>query len=162
MTLVYIGVGSNIDKEKHTKVAIEELKAFDPALKVSPIYQCAPVGFDSQPFYNFVVALTTEKTLTVFSHELRKIELKWGRPKEAKKYQDRTLDLDILLFGEEISADAPQVPREDIFQYSFVIQPLYDLAPELVIPGDGRTVKMVWQQAKDLSLLTEVKPYFGH
>ena len=68
----------------------------------------------------------------------------------------------MVLFGEKISADAPQVPREDIFQYSFVIQPLYDLAPELVIPGDGRTVKMVWQQAKDLSLLTEVKPYFGH
>lgn len=156
MTKVYIGVGTNVDREKHTHAALNELFLLDNQIRVSPIYECAPVGFDSEAFYNFVVELTTTQKLTDFSHELRKIEVKWGRSEEAKKFQDRSLDLDILLFGDEISPDSPTVPREDIFNYPFVIQPLFDLVPDLVVPNDGRRVKDIWQKMDNLESLTEV------
>ncbi|HFQ5403549.1 TPA: 2-amino-4-hydroxy-6-hydroxymethyldihydropteridine diphosphokinase [Vibrio vulnificus] len=156
MNTVYIGVGSNIEREKHARAAWQELTLLGEALKASPIYECAAVGFDSHAFFNFVIRLNTSMTLEELASQLRQIELRWGREENAAKYQDRTLDLDIVLFGECISSQKPELPRSDIFKYPFVIQPLYDLQPDLVIPGDGRTVEEIWQTARDLDTLKAV------
>ncbi|ELA3116530.1 2-amino-4-hydroxy-6-hydroxymethyldihydropteridine diphosphokinase [Vibrio vulnificus] len=156
MNTVYIGVGSNIEREKHARAAWQELTLLGEALQASPIYECAAVGFDSHAFFNFVIRLNTSMTLEELAFQLRQIELKWGREENAAKYQDRTLDLDIVLFGECISSQKPELPRSDIFKYPFVIQPLYDLQPDLVIPGDGRTVEEIWQTARDLDTLKAV------
>ncbi|HAS6165140.1 2-amino-4-hydroxy-6-hydroxymethyldihydropteridine diphosphokinase [Vibrio vulnificus] len=156
MNTVYIGVGSNIDREKHARAAWQELTLLGEALQASPIYECAAVGFDSHAFFNFVIRLNTSMTLEELASQLRQIELRWGREENAAKYQDRTLDLDIVLFGECISSQKPELPRSDIFKYPFVIQPLYDLQPDLVIPGDGRTVEEIWQTARDLDTLKAV------
>ncbi|EGR0068811.1 2-amino-4-hydroxy-6-hydroxymethyldihydropteridine diphosphokinase [Vibrio vulnificus] len=156
MNTVYIGVGSNIEREKHARAAWQELTLLGEALQASPIYECAAVGFDSHTFFNFVIRLNTSMTLEELASQLRQIELRWGREENAAKYQDRTLDLDIVLFGECISSQKPELPRSDIFKYPFVIQPLYDLQPDLVIPGDGRTVEEIWQTARDLDTLRAV------
>ncbi|MGR2946155.1 2-amino-4-hydroxy-6-hydroxymethyldihydropteridine diphosphokinase [Vibrio vulnificus] len=156
MNTVYIGVGSNIEREKHARAAWQELTLLGEALQASPIYECASVGFDSHAFFNFVIRLNTSMTLEELASQLRQIELRWGREENAAKYQDRTLDLDIVLFGECISSQKPELPRSDIFKYPFVIQPLYDLQPDLVIPGDGRTVEEIWQTARDLDTLRAV------
>ncbi|MCU8405602.1 2-amino-4-hydroxy-6-hydroxymethyldihydropteridine diphosphokinase [Vibrio vulnificus] len=156
MNTVYVGVGSNIEREKHARAAWQELTLLGEALQASPIYECAAVGFDSHAFFNFVIRLNTSMTLEELASQLRQIELRWGREENAAKYQDRTLDLDIVLFGECISSQKPELPRSDIFKYPFVIQPLYDLQPDLVIPGDGRTVEEIWQTARDLDTLKAV------
>ncbi|EHK9004029.1 2-amino-4-hydroxy-6-hydroxymethyldihydropteridine diphosphokinase [Vibrio vulnificus] len=156
MNTVYIGVGSNIEREKHARAAWQELSLLGEALQASPIYECAAVGFDSHAFFNFVIRLNTSMTLEELASQLRQIEMRWGREENAAKYQDRTLDLDIVLFGECISSQKPELPRSDIFKYPFVIQPLYDLQPDLVIPGDGRTVEEIWQTARDLDTLKAV------
>ncbi|ENN6195559.1 2-amino-4-hydroxy-6-hydroxymethyldihydropteridine diphosphokinase [Vibrio vulnificus] len=156
MNTVYIGIGSNIEREKHARAAWQELTLLGEALQASPIYECAAVGFDSHAFFNFVIRLNTSMTLEELASQLRQIELRWGREENAAKYQDRTLDLDIVLFGECISSQKPELPRSDIFKYPFVIQPLYDLQPDLVIPGDGRTVEEIWQTARDLDTLRAV------
>ncbi|HFQ5327003.1 TPA: 2-amino-4-hydroxy-6-hydroxymethyldihydropteridine diphosphokinase [Vibrio vulnificus] len=156
MNTVYIGVGSNIEREKHARAAWQELTLLGEALQASPIYECAAVGFDSHAFFNFVIRLNTSMTLEELAFQLRQIELRWGREENAAKYQDRTLDLDIVLFGDCISSQKPELPRSDIFKYPFVIQPLYDLQPDLVIPGDGRTVEEIWQTARDLDTLRAV------
>ncbi|RZQ96844.1 2-amino-4-hydroxy-6-hydroxymethyldihydropteridine diphosphokinase [Vibrio vulnificus] len=156
MNTVYIGVGSNIEREKHARAAWQELTLLGEALQASPIYECAAVGFDSHAFFNFVIRLNTSMTLEELASQLRQIEQRWGREENAAKYQDRTLDLDIVLFGECISSQKPELPRSDIFKYPFVIQPLYDLQPDLVIPGDGRTVEEIWQTARDLDTLKAV------
>ncbi|EGQ8025818.1 2-amino-4-hydroxy-6-hydroxymethyldihydropteridine diphosphokinase [Vibrio vulnificus] len=156
MNTVYIGVGSNIEREKHARAAWQELTLLGEALQASPIYECAAVGFDSHAFFNFVIRLNTSMTLEELASQLRQIELRWGREENAAKYQDRTLDLDIVLFGDCISSQKPELPRSDIFKYPFVIQPLYDLQPDLVIPGDGRTVEEIWQTARDLDTLRAV------
>ncbi|EGQ9932972.1 2-amino-4-hydroxy-6-hydroxymethyldihydropteridine diphosphokinase [Vibrio vulnificus] len=156
MNTVYIGVGSNIEREKHARAAWQELSLLGEALQASPIYECAAVGFDSHAFFNFVIRLNTSMTLEELAFQLRQIEMRWGREENAAKYQDRTLDLDIVLFGDCISSQKPELPRSDIFKYPFVIQPLYDLQPDLVIPGDGRTVEEIWQTARDLDTLRAV------
>ncbi|AEH34138.1 2-amino-4-hydroxy-6-hydroxymethyldihydropteridine diphosphokinase [Vibrio anguillarum] len=160
MTTVYVGVGSNIERRKHIEVAIEELSTIGNHLQISTIYECASVGFNSAAFYNLVVALETRLSLSDFVAQLRAIESRWGRDPQAKKFQDRTLDLDIILFGEDISAQDPELPRSDIFKYPFVIQPLYDLSPERIVPNDGRSVRQIWQQAINLESLTPVKLWF--
>ena len=156
MTIAYVGVGTNIDRDKHARVAWTELKSLGTNLKCSKIYHCEPVGFNSHPFYNFVIELDTPLSLTEFSQELRKIEYKWGRAQDAHKLQDRNLDLDIVLFGDEISESAPELPRSDIYKYPFVTQPLYDLCPARVIPQDGRTVSEIWQKMQQLDSLSVV------
>ena len=156
MTIAYVGVGTNIDRDKHARVAWKELQSLGTNLKCSKIYHCEPVGFNSHPFYNFVIELDTPLSLTEFSQELRKIEYKWGRAQDAHKLQDRNLDLDIVLFGDEISESAPELPRSDIYKYPFVTQPLYDLCPARVIPQDGRTVSEIWQKMQQLDSLSVV------
>ncbi|ASO28374.1 2-amino-4-hydroxy-6-hydroxymethyldihydropteridine diphosphokinase [Vibrio anguillarum] len=160
MTTVYVGVGSNIERRKHIEAAIEELLTIGNHLQISTIYECASVGFNSAAFYNLVVALETRLSLSDFVAQLRAIESRWGRDPQAKKFQDRTLDLDIILFGELVSAQDPELPRSDIFKYPFVIQPLYDLSPERIVPNDGRSVRQIWQQAINLESLTPVKLWF--
>jgi len=156
MVMAYVGVGTNIERVKHSRAAIDEMSNLGDHIRVSAVYESAPMGFNSGSFYNFVIELNTTQTLTEFSHALRNIEFKWGRSSNAQKYQDRSLDLDILLFGNEISARSPVVPREDIFKYPFVIQPLYDLVPDLVIPNDGRSVKKIWQKMDNFESLSIV------
>ena len=157
MITVYIGVGTNIDRERHAQAAIRELEKLGRELKVSTIYECEAVGFEGQPFYNFVIELKTVLELTEFSQQLRKIELSWGRAVEAKKYQDRTLDLDILLFGDAISEQSPQLPRKDIYQYPFVTQPLYELCPSLVVPDSSQTIAQIWQQMDGFDSLKAIE-----
>ncbi|PMH39825.1 2-amino-4-hydroxy-6-hydroxymethyldihydropteridine diphosphokinase [Vibrio sp. 10N.286.49.B3] len=156
MITVYVGVGTNVEQEKHAQAAWTELSQLGQNLQASPVYECAPVGFTGDSFYNFIIKLQTDLPLKEFAHQLREIEFRWGRSATAEKYQDRSLDLDIVLFGETISAQAPQVPRDDIFKYSFVIKPLYDLSPELIIPGDLRTVEQIWQAIDTPNSLHEV------
>ena len=156
MIKTYIGVGTNIDREHHALVAYQELQKLGCDLCVSPIYECEPIGFSSQNFYNFVISFSTKLSLEELSHHLREIEFQWGREENAQKYQDRTLDLDIVLFGECISPQKPELPRSDIYKYPFVTKPLYDLEPQLVIPGDGRTIADIWQTMKSVSSLKPV------
>ncbi|WP_122046562.1 2-amino-4-hydroxy-6-hydroxymethyldihydropteridine diphosphokinase [Vibrio atlanticus] len=156
MTIAYVGVGTNIDRDKHARVAWAELQSLGTNLKCSKIYHCEPVGFKSHSFYNFVVEIDTSLSLTEFSQHLREIEFKWGRPQDAHKLQDRKLDLDIVLFGEVVSESDPELPRSDIYKYPFVTQPLYDLCPARVIPQDGRTVSEIWQKMQQLDTLSVV------
>ncbi|RJX67391.1 2-amino-4-hydroxy-6-hydroxymethyldihydropteridine diphosphokinase [Vibrio sinensis] len=160
MITAYIGIGTNIDREKHIEAALDELKALGTAIRISTIYECEAVGFESDAFYNLVAEVKTQLTLTDFSQALRRIENKWGREENAAKFQPRTLDLDIILFGEHVSVQKPELPRRDIYNYSFVIQPLNELCPELIVPGDGRSVREIWQESKNIESMTVVTLWF--
>ncbi|MEZ8099689.1 2-amino-4-hydroxy-6-hydroxymethyldihydropteridine diphosphokinase [Vibrio bivalvicida] len=147
MITTYIGIGSNIERRKHIEAAITELSAIGCDIRLSTIYECESIGFDSNAFYNLVVEMKTSLTLTEFSRQLRKIELKWGRAENAGKFEPRTVDLDIILFGDQTCSSKPEIPRGDIFKYAFVLKPLFELCPQLVVPQDGRTIEQIWQQA---------------
>ncbi|MEF1288641.1 2-amino-4-hydroxy-6-hydroxymethyldihydropteridine diphosphokinase [Vibrio sp. M260118] len=160
MITTYIGIGSNIERRKHIEAAIAELSTIDAELRLSTIYQCDSIGFDSHAFYNLVVEMKTSLNLSDFSRKLRKIELKWGRAENAGKLEPRTIDLDIILFGEQTSVENPQLPRSDIFKYAFVLKPLFELCPQLVVPSDGRTIEQIWQQSQFDTQLEPVPVWF--
>lgn len=161
MITTYIGVGSNVDRHKHIQAAIEELSTIGSGLRLSTIYECESVGFEGNAFFNLVVELKTALSLPEFARQLREIELKWGRSEDAKKYQPRTVDLDIILFGEHVSQHSPEIPRSDIYKYGFVIEPLNELCAELIIPMDGRTVRQVWQESSYKEVMTPVPLWFN-
>lgn len=148
MSRVFIGVGTNIDREKHVIAAIKELAELGRGLIFSSIYQCPALGFDGPYFYNFVVALTTSYSCEEFAKRLRQIECRYGRAVDAKKYQDRTLDLDILLFGDLVQVTAPTLPREDLYKYNFVIEPMYELVPELIVPDSQLSIEQIWRLSR--------------
>ncbi|MBF9001460.1 2-amino-4-hydroxy-6-hydroxymethyldihydropteridine diphosphokinase [Vibrio nitrifigilis] len=160
MIATYVGIGSNIDRHNHIESALAELKRLGKGVTLSTIYECEAIGFKGQPFYNLVVEFQTQLSLQQLASELRDIELRLGRTVDAQKFQPRTIDLDIILYGDICSKQKPELPRSDIYRYPFVIQPLYELCPELIIPNDGRSIRDVWSQAKDLDVLNAIEPWF--
>ncbi|KJY83597.1 2-amino-4-hydroxy-6-hydroxymethyldihydropteridine pyrophosphokinase [Vibrio galatheae] len=160
MITAYIGIGSNIERRKHIAAAIDELTNIGADIRLSTIYECESIGFDSSAFYNLVVEMKTSFNLTEFSSQLRNIERKLGRAENASKFEPRTIDLDIILFGEHTSETKPELPRRDIFEYAFVLKPLLELCPQLVVPQDGRTIEEIWQQSQFDSSLAPIPVWF--
>lgn len=157
MTTVYISVGSNIEREYHIQAAVTELNKLGTEVRVSQIFEAEPVGFSGPNFYNCVVALTTPLSLPALQHTLKQLELQYGRAPDAQKNQSRTLDLDILLFGDVVQDKGPALPRSDLYKFAFVLLPMMELCPERVVPGDGRTIAQVWQDFEHSQALWPVE-----
>ncbi|QUJ67862.1 2-amino-4-hydroxy-6-hydroxymethyldihydropteridine diphosphokinase [Photobacterium sp. GJ3] len=146
MTEVYISIGSNLDREYSVRAAVAELKRLGAEFRLSQIFEAEPVGFDGPSFLNCVAAFKTKLSPDALQAQLKTLERKYGRLPDAPKNQSRTLDLDLLLYGDLIRTDTPVLPRDDIYKFAFVLQPLMELCPEQVIPGDGRTVAEIWRE----------------
>lgn len=142
MERVYIGLGSNLDKPRQQlHSALEALASLPHSRLVghSSLYASDPLGPADQPRYvNAVAALDTELQPWSLLDALQRIEQEQGRVRKAERWGPRTLDLDILLFGERQIDDARlTVPHYHMHARPFVLYPLAELAPELQLP-DGR------------------------
>ena len=144
----YIGLGSNLDNpaaQLHTAlVALDEVP--DTSLvKQSSFYRSKPLGPGAQPDYlNAAALLATSLPAATLLSQLQAIENRQGRVRDGQKWGPRALDLDLLLYGNEI-IDAPGlvVPHPEIRHRNFVLMPLLELAPELYIPGLGRADELL-------------------
>ena len=145
MTQVYIGIGSNIDKEKNINGSLSSLRDYFGKIDVSPIYQSKAVGMDGDDFYNLVVQFETNMSIEILESRLREIEYQFGRKRNQAPHTSRTLDIDLLLFGNLIS-EKHNIPRGDITNYSFVLKPLYDIEPDLIHPTAGEKVSILWKK----------------
>lgn len=139
MITCYIGLGGNLNKPLETiKSAVEALKALPDSewVGVSPFYQSQPMGPADQPEYvNAVAAIRTQlPALTLLDHT-QAIENTHGRVRKDNRWGPRTLDLDLLLYGDQrIENERLTVPHYGMKEREFVLYPLADLAPELVLP----------------------------
>lgn len=141
----YVGLGSNLgDRQENLRAALSELRGL-PAItlmRVSSLYATAPVGVTEQPeFLNALAALETSLSamdlLGVFLH----LENKMGRVRTFR-WGPRVIDLDLLLYGDaQIALPFLTVPHPRLRERAFVLVPLAEIAPELVLPGDQRTVE---------------------
>lgn len=135
MVQCFVSVGSNVEKEKNIVAGLDSLRETFGELKISPIYETAAVGFSGNDFYNLVVSFESHLSALEIFEILRELEFKHGRLPNSQKFSPRTLDLDLLLYGNEIiETQTLKLPRSDIEKYLFVLQPLADIAPTLKHP----------------------------
>lgn len=155
MTQVFLSLGSNVEPVRHLRRAIAQLRNSFGALLVSPVYESVAVGFSGDNFLNLVVALDTELAVGALSSLLRGIEADNGRVRDTEKFSSRTLDIDILTYGEAVGLiEGVALPRDEIERYSFVIKPLADIAANQIYPVTGVSYGELCEQltANDKSL----------
>lgn len=146
MAQVYLGLGSNVEPAANFRLGIAELKRRFGELELSPVYSGPAIGFDGDDFLNMVVGLQTGVTPEAILAMIEDIHRVARRERDGAKLKPRTLDVDLLLY-DDLVVDAPgrDLPRSDVLDYAFVLRPLADLAPDLVHPATGRTMREHWQ-----------------
>lgn len=145
MPEVFVGMGSNVEPEAHLRRALTALEQRFGPLRRSTAYRNPAVGFDGNDFINLVVAFETAAAVTDVALALSDIENDSGRDRSAPKFAPRSLDLDLLLYGDSVNPDGtPSLPREEILDRVFVLGPLAELAPDRVHPTEGRTYAELW------------------
>ena len=143
---VYISAGSNIDPEQNLRLAYRELRSRYGELRVSPVYRTRAVGFAGADFLNCVFSLRTAEPAEAVVAVLEALHDEAGRVRSGGRFASRTLDLDLLLYGDAVIPEPPvKVPREDIRKYAFVLKPLADIAPNLCDPLSGETLQALWR-----------------
>lgn len=141
----YVSAGSNIEPLPNLRLAIAELRRRFGPLQLSPVYRTPAVGFAGDDFLNLVLAFATSEPADAVVAELERLHGLAGRQRGPSAFASRTLDLDLLLYGDAVIPEPPiKVPREDIRKYAFVLGPLADLAPGLVHPVTGETMASLW------------------
>ncbi len=143
---IYISVGSNVDRDKHTRAGLDGLAQVYGAITLSTVYESEAIGFSGSHFYNLVVGATTEQTIEEVCQTLKQIESENGRIRGEKKFAPRTLDLDLLLYDDVITEDGVQLPRAEIEYNAFVLLPLQEIAGEIIHPLTGLSLRAMWQQ----------------
>jgi 2-amino-4-hydroxy-6-hydroxymethyldihydropteridine diphosphokinase len=140
MATVYVGLGSNIEPEANLQLGIAELRRRYGHVDVSTVFRSRAVGFDGDDFLNLVARFETE-----IGEAIAAIHKLAGRDRHGGKWESRPLDIDLLLYNDRVM-EGLRVPREDVLEYSFVLRPLAELAPDLVHPVTGRTMLEHWQE----------------
>lgn len=145
MATVYISLGSNVDAETNIRAAITALKEQFGELIISTVYKNSAVGFDGDDFLNLVVGLNTELSIPDFVDSLHNIEAAQGRRRDLKKFSPRTLDMDLLLYDDDIfESEKIIIPRDEITKYAFVLQPLAELIPDYIHPVTKQKISDLW------------------
>lgn len=132
----YVGVGSNIDPGKNVVAALELLRDRVEILGASTFYRTRPVARPEQSrFINGVFAIATDLAPRQVKQVLSGVEAKLGRVRTPDRHAPRTLDLDLLILGELVlQEERLRLPDPDIRRRPFVALPLFELAPDLILP----------------------------
>jgi 2-amino-4-hydroxy-6-hydroxymethyldihydropteridine diphosphokinase len=147
LTRIYLGLGSNIDREKHLIAGLEALDGFVSQMTCSAVFESHPVGIKSGPFFNLVVTGLTDLPLMELDRRLKFIEADNGRYAPDRK--GLPLDIDVLLYGEQVgNFDGLILPRAEILKNAFVLQPLALIAPDRLHPGVNIAFSTLWSEAQ--------------
>lgn len=142
---VYLGLGSNQEREKHLCAGLDALQAQFGPLQLSSVVESAAVGFEGPAFFNLVVGFNTRLDLLSIQQCVKAIEDANGRVRTASKFSGRTLDIDILTYGDAVGlVDGIELPRGEILDNAFVLWPLAELAPRELHPGKGISYQQLW------------------
>ena len=147
MALVYLSLGSNIDRERHIGAALDALGKHFGSLEISTVFESVAVGFEGDSFYNLVVGIHSGLAVGEIAKVLKHIEDCNGRDRSAPRFGPRSLDIDILtvdnLAGE---IDGIELPRNEVLKNAFVLQPLAELAADMIHPLTNKTMGQHWQE----------------
>lgn len=142
----WLSLGSNIDREAHLRGGLDALHEQFGELLVSPVYESVAVGFEGPAFYNLAAGLESDLSPGELVRALRAIEDRFGRDRSQPRFSNRTLDIDLLSFGDlEGEFDGIVLPRPETFRQAFVLGPLADIAATETLPGQQRPLADLWQ-----------------
>ena len=150
MSTVYLGIGSNVDAHDKIGAGLDALSERFGDIAISPFYRSRSFGFDGNDFINLVVSVETTLQPLELKEYLKKLEAGHGRRRDVPRFSDRTLDVDILLYGDLwLVAPALELPRPEIYTASYVLRPLAELSPGLADPVSGETFTQLWAAFPD-------------
>jgi 2-amino-4-hydroxy-6-hydroxymethyldihydropteridine diphosphokinase len=145
-TPVHVAAGSNVAPLENLRRALDELDRHFAPLRVSRAYANAAVGFEGDDFVNLVVGFDTDLALQDVLARLHAAEAACGRPRPAPKWAPRTMDLDILLFGDRVCEESGlTLPRPDLLRRPYMLGPAAEIAPDTVHPTTRRTLAELWR-----------------
>lgn len=150
MTLAYIAIGSNLASPlEQVNAAVQALGDIPQSrvVALSSFYRTPPLGPQDQPDYlNAAIALDTALSAEALLDNTQRIELQQGRVRKEERWGPRTLDLDIMLFGDAvINTERLTVPHYDMKRRGFMLWPLFEIAPVLIFP-DGESLSALLTQ----------------
>lgn len=149
MTTVCLSLGSNIEPEKHIRAAVAALRCLLTDLELSSVYESEAVGFSGENFYNMVAKAEFSGDLATLIRQLKELEDSHGRDRQGPRFSARTLDIDIVLFGDWVGLhEGIELPRAELYKNAFVLKPLAELAPDGVDPKSGKTFAQLWQELR--------------
>jgi 2-amino-4-hydroxy-6-hydroxymethyldihydropteridine diphosphokinase len=140
---IWLSLGSNQARERSLRGAVRMLREAFGSLILSPVYESAAVGFAGDPFLNLVVGAETDWPIEAVQRRLREIEDAHGRVRGPDRFAPRTLDIDLLTYGDAVRPEL-DLPRAEIARYAFVLGPLADVAPDDIHPVLGQTYGALW------------------
>ena len=145
MPQLYISVGSNIERSKMFRLALQALEQHFSDLVLSDVFESEAVGFNGDAFYNMVIAAKTEQSVDEVVSLLKKIEDDNGRIRKCERFSARTLDLDLLCYDALICQKPTELPRDEITKNAFVLWPLSQIAADECHPILNQSYQTLWQ-----------------
>lgn len=148
---VWLGIGSNIERDYHIRAAVEALSATFSEVRLSLIYESEAAGFEGPPFYNLVAWIETSKSLAELQKWCKAVEQRLGRVVSAERFSSKTMDIDILLYDDvvaEATATTPKLPRGEVLKSAFVLAPMAELVPYMTHPVSGKSYQQHWIEYK--------------
>lgn len=143
---VYVAAGSNVDAERNLRLAAAELRREFGDVRFSAAYRNTAVGFEGEDFINFVAGFSTRLGVHDVVARLQRIEGLCGRARDAPKWAPRSMDLDILLYGDRVGDEPGLVlPRPDLLRRAYMLGPMAELAPALRHPTRGLPMLELWE-----------------
>jgi len=145
MSFLHINIGSNQDRRKNIRLALDKLESKFKKITVSSLFDSPSEGFDGSNFYNIGVNVETQNNIHEVVDILHHIENSLGRDRSLSKFSSRIIDLDLVLYDDVID-DTLNVPRRDILKYAFVLAPLAELDPNGLHPQKGVSYLNLWKE----------------
>ena len=147
-TTAYLSLGSNVSPEKNIQFALDQLSKIFGEIVSSSTYVTKSVGFEGSDFLNLVVRINTDLDPSELIDKLHLIEEMTGRVTGTKAFNDRTLDIDVLIYGDLVDLSL-NIPRDEILKYGFVLEPLSELYPDGIHPIEKITFLELWNRLKE-------------
>jgi len=147
MAQVFISVGSNIDRNRYISAGISALDSLYSPIICSTVYESESVGFEGDNFYNLVIRFNTDSSIDEVSASLARIEDENGRDRSGPRFSSRTLDLDLLLYDDQIIDHSNlTLPRPEIYENAFVLLPLSEISNSFYDPNESKTYAQLWNE----------------
>ena len=157
MSQALLSLGSNIAPETHLPAAIAALQARFGELRVSPFYRTRSVGFDGADFLNAAAVIDSDLPPEALDAWLHALEDAHGRDRSGPRFNDRTLDIDIVFYDDLVMQGTGnlRIPRDEL-RHAFVLKPLADIAPGFRDPLSGQTLASLWEAHPEHALEFEI------